>query len=118
MNHEGVEVEFHASVRDLKEYLEKLGTEDAVVLEESTGSFWWSDRIQTRGSLCFVLNPYRFKIIKDSWNKTDARDARNMAKALWVFMSTGESEGTARSHHAGIAQAYQGNPYANARSGS
>ena len=68
LNREGVEVEFHASVRDLKEYLEKLGTEDAVVLEESTGSFWWSGRIEARGSLCFVLNPYRFKIIKDSWN--------------------------------------------------
>jgi transposase len=42
------------------------------------------------GAQCFVLNPYRFKIIKESWNKTDTRDARNMAKALWVFMVTGE----------------------------
>ncbi len=37
-----------------------------------------------------VLNLYRFKIIKDSWNKTDKRDARNMAKALWVFIVTGD----------------------------
>ncbi|MBS3763845.1 MAG: hypothetical protein KGZ25_11155 [Planctomycetes bacterium] len=32
----------------------------------------------------------RFRIITDSWNKTDRQDARNMAKALWVFLVTGE----------------------------
>ncbi|HUZ17088.1 MAG TPA: hypothetical protein VMV68_01800, partial [Spirochaetia bacterium] len=32
----------------------------------------------------------RFRIITDSWNKTDRQDARNMAKALCVFLVTGE----------------------------
>ena len=32
----------------------------------------------------------RFRIITDSWIMTDRRDARNMAKALWVFFVTGE----------------------------
>jgi transposase len=32
----------------------------------------------------------RFRIITDSWNKTDRQDARTMAKALWVFLVTGE----------------------------
>jgi transposase len=90
LNREGVEIEFHPSVKDLKVYLEHLGPEDAIVLEASTGSFWWADHIESRGITCFVLNPYRFKIIKDSWNKTDKHDARNMAKALWVYMVTGE----------------------------
>ena len=35
-------------------------------------------------------DPYKFKIIRDSWNKTDKQDARNMAKALWVYLATGE----------------------------
>jgi transposase len=90
LNRDGVEIAFHLSVKDLQAYVDQLGPEDAVVLEASTGSFWWADQIEIRGSTCFVLNPYRFKIIKDSWNKTDKRDARNMAKALWVYMVTGE----------------------------
>ncbi len=44
----------------------------------------------------YVLDPggctprYKFKIIQDSWNSTDKQDARNMAKALWVHIVTGE----------------------------
>jgi transposase len=90
LNREGIEIAFHPCIKDLKAYLDSLGPEDAIVLEASTGSFWWADYIETKGITCFVLNPYRFKIIKDSWNKTDKRDARNMAKALWVYMVTGE----------------------------
>jgi transposase len=90
LNRAGIEVAFHPMIKDLKGYLAILGPQDAVVLEASTGSFWWADQIEARSAVCFVLNPYRFKIIKDSWNKTDKRDARNMAKALWVFMVTGE----------------------------
>ena len=90
LNREGVETAFHPCIKDLRSYLDSLGPEDAIVLEASTGSFWWADYIEAKGITCFVLNPYRFKIIKDSWNKTDKRDARNMAKALWVYMVTGE----------------------------
>ena len=58
--------------------------------EASCGSFYWADRIEAIGAACFVLDPMRFRIITDSWNKTDRQDARNMAKALWVFLVTGE----------------------------
>jgi transposase len=44
----------------------------------------------SRGLATVEASPYRFRIIKDSWNTTDTRDSRNMAKALWVFMVTGE----------------------------
>lgn len=90
LNREGVETAFHTCIKDLRAYLDSLGPEDAIVLEASTGSFWWADYIEAKGITCIILNPYRFKIIKDSWNKTDKRDARNMAKALWVYMVTGE----------------------------
>ncbi len=68
----------------------QLGPEDAVVLEASTGTFFWADLVESRGASCYVLDPYKFKIIRDSWNKTDKQDARNMAKALWVYLVTGE----------------------------
>jgi transposase len=61
-----------------------------VVLEASTGAFWWADQIEARGASCFVVDPRRFRIIQDSWNKTDKQDARNLAKALWVQVVTGE----------------------------
>jgi transposase len=37
-----------------------------------------------------VVDRRKFRIIKDSWNKTDKHDARNLAKALWVHLVTGE----------------------------
>jgi transposase len=61
-----------------------VGAEDAVVMEVGMGSFWWADKIESRGASCYVIDPYRFRIIKDSWNKTDKHDSRTMAKALWV----------------------------------
>jgi transposase len=90
LNQEGQETKFIPACINLKEYIETLGPEDAVVMEASTGTFYWADQVEAKGALCFVLDPYKFKIIKDSWNKTDKRDARNMAKALWVFLITGE----------------------------
>jgi transposase len=82
-------VEF-LTCHDLRGYVAKLGASDAVVLEASCGAFWWADRIEEQAAQGHVLNPYRFRIIKDSWNKTDRQDARNMAKALWVYLVTGE----------------------------
>ena len=49
-----------------------------------------ADGVEATGARCYVLDPMRFRIITDSWNKTDRQDARNMAKALWVFLVTGE----------------------------
>ena len=90
LNREGQEIEFQRNCYDLKGYINNLGLEDAVVIEASTGSFYWADLIETKGALCYVLDPRKFKIIRDSWNKTDKHDARNMSKALWVYVVTGE----------------------------
>lgn len=37
-----------------------------------------------------MIDPHKFRIIKDSWKKTDKHDSRNTAKALWVYIVTGE----------------------------
>jgi len=55
------------------------------LLAHETGA----DRVEATGATCFVLDPMRFRIITDSWNKTDRQDARNVAKALWVSMVFG-----------------------------
>ena len=90
LNREGVEEKLISSIGDLDGYIKTLRSEDAVVMETGAGSFYWADKIEARGAQCFIIDPYRFRIIKDSWNKTDKRDSRNMSKALWVYMVTGE----------------------------
>jgi len=90
LNREGVEEKFVSQIYDFNGYVETLGPEDVVVMETGTGSFFWADKIEARGAQCFIIDPYRFRIIKDSWNKTDKRDSRNMSKALWVYMVTGK----------------------------
>jgi transposase len=90
LNREGQEVEFLSKCPDLRGYTEQLGPEDAVVMEAATGAFFWADQVESTGATCYILHPYKFKIIRDSWNKTDKHDARNMAKALWVYLVTGE----------------------------
>ena len=90
LNRKGEEVEFKQKCYDLKEYVENLGSEDVVIIESSTGAFSCADQVESRGALCYVLDPRKFKIIRDSWNKTDKQDARNMVKALWIYIVTGE----------------------------
>jgi transposase len=90
LNRHGEEVQFERACHEFGKYVEGLGPTDAVVLEASTGSFWWADQIEAKGAKCFVVDPRKFRIIKDSWNKTDKQDARNLAKALWVHVVTGE----------------------------
>ena len=76
--------------RVLKGYIGKLGAEHAVIVEASAGAFCWANLVEKQGTVCYVLDPFKFKIIRDSWNKTDKQDARNMAKALWAHLVTGE----------------------------
>ena len=90
LDRDGKEINFLNRCCNFESYVSELGSEDAVILEASTGAFYWADMIEKQGAICFILNPYRFKIIKDSWNKTDKNDARNMVKALWVYLVTGE----------------------------
>jgi transposase len=37
-----------------------------------------------------VIDPHRFRIIRDSWHKTDRRDAASLSLALWMSARSGE----------------------------
>ena len=89
LNRDGEEVRALRAC-SIEEHVKNLGPDDAVVLDASCRSFYWAGRIEATGATCFVLDANRFRIITDPWNKTDKRDARNLAKALWVFLVTGE----------------------------
>ena len=70
----GHEVRYVARV-ETASYVATLGPQDSVALESGCGSFLWAERIQRRGARCIVIDPYRFRIIRDSWHKTDRHDA-------------------------------------------
>lgn len=66
LNREGQEIQFLSACYDLRKYTEDLGPEDAVILQASSGAFWWADRIKVKGAACYILDPHKFRIIKDS----------------------------------------------------
>jgi len=90
LNREGIEEKLLTVIGNLKHYIQNLGPEDAFAIETGIGCFYWATIIESRGAKCFIVDPYRFRIIKDSWKKTDKNDCRNIAKALWVYLITGE----------------------------
>jgi len=47
-----------------------------------------------------VIDAYRFRIIRDSWQKTDKRDAANLSLALWLASRSGEMKLRTRSRSA------------------
>lgn len=55
LNREGQKVDFVSKCTDLRSYIEQLGPEDAVVLEASTGTFFWADLVESRGASCYVV---------------------------------------------------------------
>ena len=89
-NEEGTEEKFVRAQEDIKGYVASLGSEDAVVLEASGGALYWAEKIQSQGASCVVIDAYRFRIIRDSWQKTDKRDAANLSLALWLASRSGE----------------------------
>jgi len=86
----GTEESFIRTQADIKSYVARLGSEDAVVLEASAGALYWAEKIQKQGASCAVIDAYRFRIIRDSWQKTDKRDAANLSLALWLASRSGE----------------------------
>ncbi|MGA2641203.1 MAG: ankyrin repeat domain-containing protein [Spirochaetia bacterium] len=89
-NEEGSEEKFVRAQADINGYVASLGSEDAVVLEASAGALHGAEKIQSQGASCVVIDSYRFRIIRDSWQKTDKRDAANLSLALWLASRSGE----------------------------
>lgn len=81
---DGREILSISHCKNFKEYIDGLSDKDAVILESINNAFYWSDRVEEKGASCIIVNPHKFKIIKDSWNKTDKRDAANLSLALWM----------------------------------
>ena len=54
------------------------------------GALYWAEKIQVQGSSCIVIDAYRFRVIRDSWQETDKRDAANLSLALWLASRSGE----------------------------
>jgi transposase len=86
----GAQIAFMGREYDLAGYVGRLTAEDVVVLEASAGALYWAERIAERGARCVVIDAYRFRIIRDSWQKTDRHDAINLSLALWLAQSTGQ----------------------------
>jgi transposase len=81
---EGKEIRFILSCKEFQEYINTLDENDSVILESINNAFYWADQIEKQGAKCVIVNPHKFKIIKESWNKTDKRDAKNLSLALWM----------------------------------
>jgi len=81
---EGNEIQYIARCKNFKEYVDSLNEKDAVIIESISNAFYWADQIEKQGASCVIINPFKFKIIKESWVKTDKRDAANLSLALWM----------------------------------
>lgn len=73
-------------------FLEELTKEDYVVIEASTNTFWFYDQIKSRVKECYVVNPHKIKVISESTNKTDKRDAITLARLLKYATLAGDKE--------------------------
>ena len=67
-----------------------MGKLDVVVVEASAGTLYWAEKIQSQGVSCVVIDAYRIRIFRDSWQKTDKRDAADLSLALWLASRSGE----------------------------
>ena len=86
----GAQIAFVGREPDITGYVGRLTAEDVVALEASAGALHWAERIGEQGARCVVLDAYRFRIIRDSWQKTDRHDATNLSLALWLAQTTGQ----------------------------
>ena len=86
----GAQIAFMGREVDIAAYVGRLTAEDVVGLEACAGALYWAERIAERGARCVVIDAYRFRIIRDSWQKTDRHDATNLSLALWLAETTGE----------------------------
>jgi transposase len=81
---DGKEIQFITRCSEFQLYINTLDENDSVVLESINNAFFWADQIEKQGASCIIVNPHKFKIIKESWNKTDKRDAANLSLGLWM----------------------------------
>jgi len=86
----GIEVYSISQCIQFREYVNSLTREDIAVVEAVNNAFYWADEIERTGAACVIIDPYKFKIISESWNKTDKRDSKSLSLALWVSIARKE----------------------------
>jgi transposase len=67
------------SIEKLKSMLKKT---DYVAVEASGSTFYFYDQIKECVEKCVIVNPKRFKVVYESSNKNDKKDAKILAKYL------------------------------------
>jgi transposase len=87
---EGQEIAFVAREPNIARYVASLSPQDVVAIEASGGALYWAEKIGGQGAVCLVIDAYRFRIIRDSWQKTDRHDAKNLSLALWLQQNSAE----------------------------
>lgn len=83
-NEQGEEINTISRCEQFREYVNSLNSEDIAVVEAVNNAFYWADEIEKTGASCVIIDPYKFKIISESWSKTDKRDAKSLSLSLWV----------------------------------
>jgi len=86
----GKEIQVILKCIDFTAYVESLSDDDIVVLESLNNAFYWADQIELRGATCVIIDPQKFSIIRESWSKTDRKDAGSLSLALWMSVSRNE----------------------------
>lgn len=87
---QGTEVRIILKCIDLTAYVESLSGDDIVVLESLNNAFHWADQIERHGATCVIIDPQKFSIIRDSWSKTDRKDAGSLSLSLWMSVYRNE----------------------------
>ena len=67
---------------DLDEFLCSLQKVDEIAVESTGNTSWFYGQVRQRVSRVVIVNPHRFEVIKQSANKTDPKDAYNLAEYL------------------------------------
>ena len=66
----------------MERFYQRISKEDYVVLEASTNSFEFYDRIREKVKEVYIVNPKKMRIISDTSKKTDKVDAVKLRKLL------------------------------------
>ncbi len=77
------EKRYELSDESLQSFTQSLKTEDYLLVEASTNSFWFYDRVRPFVKRCFILN---VNAVKFAGNKTDQIDARRLLDILSFYV--------------------------------
>ncbi len=70
------------ALTEIEQFLESLSAEDELALEATGNTRWLVNLVKERVSRVVIVNPREFEVIKNSCQKTDKRDALNLARFL------------------------------------